>query len=178
MKDFLFGNMRSIDRYRKPILVDIAKRQYNEFVKRSWSKVHFVELKLCEKVGKVLEECNKIYHKNSLKLLLAWLESETFAAIVDGDVALCSQAKTYVIRAFMDETKEELAVASTDKILSNEAMFWFGYLSMYWCLEYKENGKSILADYDIESIIYSYEVLHSLSVKMAIEKIREDYRCG
>lgn len=145
---------------------------------RGYVTVHFVELKLCEKVGKVLEECNMIYNKNSLQLIVAWLESETFDAIIDGDVAMCSQAKTFIVRTFLDENKERLTTAPADKILSNEVLFWFGYLSMYWCLEYKESGNNILADYDIESIIYSYEVLHSLGVKLAIEKIREDYRCG
>ena len=62
--------------------------------------------------------------------------------------------------------------------MSKETMFWMGYLITYWCIEYQENPRNILKRYDIESIIYSYEVLHSLSVKSAIEKIKEDYFCG
>ncbi len=51
--------------------------------------MHFVELKLCEKVGTVLEECNNMY-QDSLQLLYIWMDSEIFERIIDGDVALGS----------------------------------------------------------------------------------------
>lgn len=140
--------------------------------------MHFVELKLCEKVGSVLEECNSIYNQDSLQLLLIWLESEIFERIIDGDVALCSQAKSYIARTFMNENKGRLNDVQANKVMSNEILFWFGYLITYWCLEYQETARNIIKKYDIESIVYSYEVLHSLSVKFAIEKIKEDYFRG
>ena len=139
--------------------------------------MHFVELKLCEKVGNVLEECNSVY-QDSLQLLLIWLDSETFERIIDGDVALCSQAKSYIVRVFINENKSRLELIRSKKVMSKETMFWMGYLITYWCIEYQENPRNILKEYDIESMIYSYEVLHSLSVKSAIEKIKEDYFCG
>lgn len=139
--------------------------------------MHFVELKICEKIGSVLEECNNIYSKDSLQLLLLWLDSDTFDRIIDGDVALCSQAKSYIARTFMDENKEKLYSVPSNNILADDILYWCGYLITYWCLEYQESGKNILLKYDIESIVYSYEVLHSLSVKSAIEKIKEDYLC-
>lgn len=48
----------------------------------------------------------------------------------------------------------------------------------YWCFEYEERPRDILRQYDMESVVQSYEVLHSLSVKTAIEKIKEDYFRG
>lgn len=139
--------------------------------------MHFVELKLCEKVGAVLEECNNMY-QDSLQLLLVWMDSEIFERIIDGDVALCSQAKSYIVRTFMNENKSRLELMQSKKAMPKEAMFWLGYLITYWCFEYQEMPREILKRYDIESIVYSYEVLHSLSVKSAIEKIKEDYFLG
>lgn len=76
--------------------------------------MHFVELKLCEKVGNVLEECNNMY-QDSLQLLLIWMDSEIFERIIDGDVALCSQAKSYIVRAFVNENKSRLELMQSKK---------------------------------------------------------------
>ena len=136
--------------------------------------MHFVEVKICEKIGNVLAECNNVY-QDSLQLLRIWLNSETFERVIDGDVALCSQAKSYIIREFTDENKSQLESIQSGKVLSNDTLFWMGYLITYWCIEYLENPKNILKIYDIENIMYSYDVLHSLSIKSTIEKIKEDY---
>ena len=140
--------------------------------------MRFVELKICEKVGNVLEECNKICNCDSIQMFLIWMNSEIYERIVDGDVALCSQAKSYIARAFLTENKEHLTTIQSNTILSNEMLYWGGYLVTYWCLEYQETAKDISKKYDIEKIMYSYEVLHSLSIKAAIEKIKEDYFRG
>ena len=111
-------------------------------------------------------------------MFLIWMNSEIFERIIDGDVALCSQAKSYIARAFLTENKEHLTTIQSNTILSDEMLFWGGYLVKYWCLEYQETSKDISEKYDIEKIMYSYEVLHSLSIKAAIAKIKEDYFRG
>lgn len=140
--------------------------------------MHLIEQNLCQKVASVLEECNKQHNKDSLQLVYTWLDSEVFERIIDGDVALCSQAKSYIIRTFMYENKDKLDIVQTNTVFCDEALFWFGYLVTYWCLEYQETGINILKNYDVQSILYSYEVLHSLSIKSSIEKIKEDYFRG
>lgn len=76
----------------------------------------------------------------------------------------------------MNENRGRLDAVQANKVMPNEILFWFGYLITYliayWCLKYQETARNILKTYDIESIVYSYEVLHSLSVKSAIEKIK------
>lgn len=139
--------------------------------------MHFVELKLCEKVGNVLEECNSIC-QCSMQLILTWMESEIFERVIDGDVALCSQAKSYIARSFMNENKNRLEAISSAIVFRNEILYWIGYVITYWCFEYEERPRDILRQYDMESVVQSYEVLHSLSVKTAIEKIKEDYFRG
>ena len=84
--------------------------------------MHFVELKLCEKVGNVLEECNNVY-QDSLQLLLIWMDSETFERIIDGDVALCSQAKSYIVRVFINENKSRLELIQSKKQCQKKLCF-------------------------------------------------------
>lgn len=139
--------------------------------------MHFVELKICEKVGNVLEECNSIY-RGSMHLLYVFMDSETYERIIDGDVALYSQAKSYIARCFMKENKKRLEEEHEELVFNNEVLFWIGYLITYWCLEFGEKPRKLLQQYDIKQIVESYEVLHSLSVKTAIEKIKEDYVIG
>lgn len=139
--------------------------------------MHFVELKLCEKIGSVLEECNRLVD-DSLLLLRTWLASETYDRILDGDVSLFSQAKSYIIRTFMEEGKKQFEAGKSDRMFSDDALFWIGYLITYWCLEYQESAKNIMNNYDLENMLYSYETLHTISVKAAIDKIKEDYCNG
>ncbi|MFI3213083.1 MAG: hypothetical protein R3Y24_07050 [Eubacteriales bacterium] len=136
--------------------------------------MHFVEMKICEKVGKIIVECQKNYQKDDLLLVRTWLLSDTYAKILDEDVVLCSQAVTYIAKVFMEENKNRMIENIKPQVISSEILYWFGYLITYWCIEYNELPKNIAYSYNISSILESYEVLHSLSIKTEISKIKED----
>lgn len=140
--------------------------------------MHFIEMTLCEKIGKVLVDCNALRKYDSIQLFRAWLESDVFDGIIDWDVSLFSQAKSYIARMFLQECESKLSSAPVNVILLDDVMFWVGYLVTYWCLEYQITGRDISRDYDIEEILYAYDPLHTLSIKAAISKIKEDYFCG
>lgn len=134
----------------------------------------FVELKLCEKVGKILIEAKKLYKGNDLMLVVAWMNSNVFSEIIAGNEIYCSQAKTYVARCFMEKNK---IAGDSEKIeLDDDVLYWFGYLVTYWCFSQGIVPSDISRHYDIESILNAYEMLHTLSVKTAIEKIMGEYR--
>ena len=60
--------------------------------------MNFVELKICEKVGGVLKICSEQVH-NSVEMVEAWVKSETFEGVVDGDVSLFPQSRfTLLVR--------------------------------------------------------------------------------
>jgi len=136
--------------------------------------LHFIELKLCEKVGAVLQECNKLCNCGSSHLATVWMQSKIFDRILDGDVSVFSQAKSYIVRTFFEKNRNELAVSSEKEMLYDDVLFWFGYLITYWCLELKETPTNIMRNYDVSEILYSYDVLHTISIKEAITKIKED----
>lgn len=136
--------------------------------------MQFVELKLCEKVGKILIEAKKLHKGSDYALVLAWLDSEVFAEIIKGNEVYCSQARTYVARCFINEA--DIADDGEDIQIDDDVLFWFGYLVTYWCFEKDSLPDSIARQYDIASILNGYEMLHSISVKMAMDKIMEDYR--
>ena len=60
----------------------------------------FIELNLCDKVGKILIEAKKLYTGSSFCMFLKWMASDIFNEIIIGNSIYCSQAKTYVARCF------------------------------------------------------------------------------
>lgn len=134
----------------------------------------FVELKLCEKVGKILIEANKLYQGEALRLLTAWLESVIFSEIIAGNEVYCSQARTYVARCFVKE-KFDMPSQTEGVGIDDDVLYWFGYLVSYWCFAFQVEPKHIAENFNIEKIVNAYEALHSISVKAAIEKITEEY---
>jgi hypothetical protein len=133
----------------------------------------FVELKLCEKTGKILIEAKKLYKGPALSMVDQWLKSEVFSEIIVGNEVYCSQARTYVARCFIEETRGCGATGTVE--IADDILYWFGYVVCYWCFQSEISPSSIAQNYDLSSILNAYEMLHSLSVKTAIEKIREDY---
>ena len=59
--------------------------------------------------------------------------------------------------------------------INDDALHWIGYLMTYWCFYFKITPSYLLEHYDIASIANAYPTLHTLSIKMAISKIQEDY---
>lgn len=58
--------------------------------------------------------------------------------------------------------------------LYSDDVYWFGYLITYGHFLEGITGEEIHARYNIRKILDEYDVLHTLSVKTAIEKIKED----
>ena len=56
-----------------------------------------------------------------------------------------------------------------------DAMYWFGYITMYFSLSFAKSPLEIYEEYDIEKIIESYDTLHTLSSKVAVDKIKNDF---
>lgn len=77
---------------------------------------------------------------------------------------------------FEKECGNELPDIDADSPLYEEDMYWFGYILTYWHFLEGISGKEVLETYDVCKVLDEFDVLHTLSVKAAIEKIREDDR--
>lgn len=136
--------------------------------------MHFVELKICEKVGKILIDAKKLADTDDYALVLAWLNSDIFAEIIKGNEIYCSQARSYVARCFINEASIENT--SEHISINDDVLFWFGYLITFWCFEQDILPYGISQKYDIKRILNGYDALHSLSAKMAINIIEENFK--
>lgn len=111
---------------------------------------------------------------NRYQFIPKWCSSETFQSILDFDETLCSQAKSYILRMFEKEYEDNLPDIDSDSPVYDDDMYWIGYLLTYWCFEENVSGKDIIEQYDVCKILDEFDVLHTLSIKSAIIKIRED----
>lgn len=136
--------------------------------------MYFSELKLAEKIGKVLYIAVTENKYNRYELIHKWLASDTYDETVNFYVHLCSQAKTYILAAFEIEFENDLPSIDEESPLYGEDLYWFGYVMAYWFFIEQISGTDILKMYDVDRILDSYGALHAVSVKRAIEEIKEN----
>lgn len=135
----------------------------------------FIELKLIEKLAKVLQNAYENNNCDRYTLIEKWLSSDTFANAIAFDVSLVSQARSYILRTFESEIEiEQFVSGEEDKEFYTDAVFWFGYITAYWCLMDEISGVDILKEYNINKILDEFDVLHTLKVKTAISMMKED----
>lgn len=136
----------------------------------------FFTLKLIEKIGAVFALAMAEKQYDRYQFLKKWCASETCEAIADFDETICSQGRLYILENFEIEYKDDLPDIDSASALYEEDMFWFGYLLTYWHFLDGTTGKEVLRRYDVCRILDGYDVLHTLSIPLAIENIKEDDR--
>ena len=136
----------------------------------------FFELKLIEKIAKVFECAMQDRKYNRYQFVEKWCLSETCQAVFDFDETLCSQARSYILRTFENECKNDLPDLDEDSPYYDDDMHWMGYLITYWHFFDGTTGKDIMREFDVRKVLDEFDVLHTLSIKAAIGKIREDDR--
>jgi hypothetical protein len=136
----------------------------------------FIELKLIEKIGNVFSIAMAERKYNRYQFAKMWCLSDTFQSILDFEEWLCSQSKYYIMQVFDEEFAGKLPEVDEGSPLYAEDTYWLGYVLTYWFFLDGTNGKEIIKNYDLDHVLDSYDVLHTVGVKTAIDMIREDDR--
>lgn len=136
--------------------------------------MEFIELMLIEKIGKTLALAVTEKKYNRYELIEKWLASDTYDETINFSVHLCSQSKTYILATFENEIKENLPTIDENSPLYEDDLYWFGYITAYWFFLYGTSGKDILAKINVRKMLDEYDILHTLSPKHTIDKIKED----
>lgn len=134
----------------------------------------YFELALCQKMGKIFTLAVSEYHLNKDDFIENFLKSNTFSNICDGDCTLISQGRYYILNKFLDEITLKQEQDGTNEY-DEDAMFWLGYLIMYWCISENISGALILSNYNLKKIYEYYDILHSLKVSVAIDDIKKNF---
>lgn len=112
------------------------------------------------------------------------LDSEAFAkAFMLSDVArdLDSQfnhmqwaGKEYIMERILDELKDKLKTRG--EIYDRETMYWMGYVYRRWHYRTNESSKEIYKQAPAKTMRTTYFPYHTMSVEMAIDRLKESYK--
>lgn len=82
--------------------------------------------------------------------------------------------KEYIMERILDELKDELTTGG--EIYDTETMYWAGYVYRRWHYYTGENSKEIYKQAPAKTMRITYFPYHTLSVEMAIDRLKESYR--
>lgn len=82
--------------------------------------------------------------------------------------------KEYIMERILDELKDELTTGG--EIYDTETMYWAGYVYRSWHYYTGENSKEIYKQAPAKTMRITYFPYHTLSVEMAIDRLKESYR--
>ena len=133
-------------------------------------RITLLELDICEKVERIFGLIADKQNYDMVDFCEKWLQSFTLDCLVSYDVLIGRSARN-IYETIIEEIGK--TVATSEAPMNKEAFEWFGYLSTYWIL-YKDIKPQDLLKYDIKAIIYEFDILHTYSVKTAIEDIEQN----
>ncbi len=129
----------------------------------------FADKILCRKVGKIFE--NSDY--NIIMFPEYWLKSDINKSILNYEASMISQSPLYILHCF-DELYSS-TIPKTLEDLDKDSLFWFGYILTYIQLYNNISGDILWKKYDVIEALKHYDVLHTVSCKVASDMILHDY---
>ena len=104
----------------------------------------------------------------------SWFDSRTAFNLYNYDFRTIGQGYKCIFCQYEEEKNIKQAEKALD-LRYKDIMYWCGYIFSSW-MYIRDIHWNILVDkYEIENIIASYDTLHTLSVKTAIEYCEENY---
>ena len=81
--------------------------------------------------------------------------------------------KEYIMERISDELKEKITTGG--EMYDRERLYWMGYVYRVWHYYTGESSKEIYKQAPAETMRVTYLIYHTLSVEMAIDRLKESY---
>lgn len=131
-----------------------------------------LKLALADMQGQLFEMSREKGY-DSEAFIKAFMTSD-IAADLDSDFNHVQWAgKEYVMERIEDELKDKLATGGAS--FDRERLYWTGYVYRYWHFYTGESSKEIYKQAPVETMRITYLSYHTLSVEMAIDRLKESY---
>lgn len=132
-----------------------------------------LELALADMQGQLFE-LSKVKGLDSEKFIKAFMLSN-IAEDLDSEFNHMQWAgKEYIMERILDELKSDLEKGG--KFFDREQLYWTGYVYRSWHFYTGETSKEIYKQAPAETMRITYLSYHTLSVEMAIDRLKESYR--
>jgi len=132
------------------------------------NKLNTLELQLCDLQGRIFEiSIDKKY--NSKKFVENFMNSETTSRFDEPFDRLQWLGELY----YLEELEDECNLLKDNNQIPKEVMYWIGYIYRYFHFYKQINSKEIYKIANIEIMIESYLMFHTMDPKMAIDNLIE-----
>lgn len=131
-----------------------------------------LQLTLADMQGRLFE-LSKKEGLNSEKFIKAFMLSD-IAKNLDADFDHLQWAgEKYIMEKILDTLKDELCKGG--EVYDSETLYWAGYVYRYWHFYTSETSKDIFKQAPPKTMQITYFPYHTMSVELAIEKLKESY---
>lgn len=131
-----------------------------------------LQLTLADMQGKLFEMSSEKGY-DSASFIKAFMRSE-IAEDLDSEFNHMQWAgEGYIMERIEDELREKLVIGG--EIYDNERLYWMGYVYRSWHFYTGENSKQIYKQAPAKTMQIMYLGYHTLSVELAIDKLKETY---
>lgn len=138
----------------------------------SIQKLNLTNLNLCRVVAKIFAHAAKNLSCYEVSFCEAYLLSQTCKDIQQLEETIFCQSYLY----HYNNLVKQISIPMYPKYNMNEdAMYWMGYILTYWMFLTGISAKEIIDFYDLTAILEQYDVLHTMSNKVAIDIIKKNY---
>ncbi len=129
-----------------------------------------IEIKLCQKQGKIFEASVKKVACSSLIFIRRFMLSSIAKSFDDGLFLFASEDEDDVFLSL----EEEFGESEYGQIkYSEEEMFWIGYIYRCIAIKYHLSSKSVYKLFNAKDIIHYYNICHTFDIVDAAERMME-----
>ena len=137
-------------------------------------KLNDMEKGLCRKTASTLELAGERGFP-VLATVDLWFSSEAAGHLYGDDFIAIAQSKLYQLNSLLMEVPGLADLEGTESGYE-DLLFWAGYIFSYWMFGEGISWGEIKRLYDWERFLGCYDVMHTLSCEVAIDRCKEDFR--
>ncbi len=131
-----------------------------------------IDIDLCDEIGQMFVDGQRLGY--DAESFIKTFMNSNIARYMDKKINFYQWAgKKYLIEALIDENNNELK--STGRETDEDILYWIGYVYRFWHYYTGETSKEIYIIAPFRLMRGVYLAYHTLSVEMAIDRLKEAY---
>jgi hypothetical protein len=129
-----------------------------------------IQLKLCDIQGRLFELSAKQGY-NSEKFVSGFMTSDIAKALDSPYNRMQWAGEEYLLEELLAQAEDE--IPKDNKVLSQEMLYWVGYLYRYWHFYKGEPSKKIYRQANLKTMQRNYLMFHTMDPELAIDDLIE-----
>lgn len=129
-----------------------------------------IQLKLCDIQGRLFELSGRQGY-NSEKFVSGFMTSDIAKALDSPYNRMQWAGEEYLLEELLAQAEDE--IPKDNNVLSQEMLYWMGYLYRYWHFYKGEPSKKIYRQANLKTMQRNYLMFHTMDPELAIDDLIE-----